>query len=165
MKNKSLLSGIVFFLFISLLSCKKDNHQDEIPIPEEPSWSEVTSLSGGTFIEICSEGNKIYAVGADVVQAVTAPMWNEHLAQDVKTVYSTPSSWTLFRDPCAFSGVSVFTEPHSITKPCFTWQFSDFQPTKAFCCQKALEPKPGQSFSVLADMLFVSTTNSTTPLS
>ena len=65
MKNKSLLSGIVFFLFISLLSCKKDNHQDEIPIPEEPSWSEVTSLSGGTFIEICSEGNKIYAVGAD----------------------------------------------------------------------------------------------------
>lgn len=32
------------------------------------------------------------AARADVVQAVTAPMWNEHLAQDVKTVYSTPSS-------------------------------------------------------------------------
>jgi dihydroorotate dehydrogenase len=32
------------------------------------------------------------AAGADVVQAVTAPMWNEHLAQDVKTLYFTPSS-------------------------------------------------------------------------
>ncbi|MBK6444256.1 MAG: hypothetical protein IPF81_02765 [Bacteroidetes bacterium] len=64
MKNKSLLSGIVFFLFISLLSCKRQPPRRNSN-PEEPSWSEVTSLSGGTFIEICSEGNKIYAVGAD----------------------------------------------------------------------------------------------------
>lgn len=63
MRTARLLPTWSIATLILLAACKKEGTEEPEEQPQEPAWSEVTGLYGGSFTELATNGEKVMAIG------------------------------------------------------------------------------------------------------